>query len=83
MNVQTKRACIKYEKLDTNFLFKLTQGRSKDYLHHSKLAWQHDPSTFISIGVVGGVLAVLGLEVGALLIVSFSKTKKLKIGRVF
>ena len=42
-----------------------------------RLAWQHEPSIFISIGVVGGV--VPGLLPGCLLIVSLSKVWKFAI----
>ena len=63
------------------------QNNSKSIFFHKKiisqkhsmastLAWQQDPSTLISIGVVGGVVIEHDLALGCLLIGSFSKIKK-------
>ena len=74
------------------------QNNSKSIFFHKKiisqkhsmastLAWQQDPSTLISIGVVGGVVIEHDLALGCLLIGSFSKIKSLifveKLKKVF
>ena len=69
------------------------QNNSKSIFFHKKiisqkhsmastLAWQQDPSTLISIGVVGGVVIEHDLALGCLLIGSFSKMKKFDLCNV-
>ena len=55
---------------------KWNKSRKKQSQWQTRLAWQQDPSTLISIGVVGGVVIEQDLKLGCLLMGSVSVIEK-------
>ena len=62
-------------KITQTFIFPTKTRAAKIFQRLTRLAWQQDPSTLISIGVVGGVVIENDLALGCLLMGSFSKNR--------
>ena len=63
-------------KITQTFIFPTKDKATKIFQRPTRLAWQQEPSTLISIGVVGGVVIENDLALGCLLMGSFSKNKQ-------
>ena len=62
---------------------KKKQRSQKTSQWQTGLAWQQDPSTLISIGVVGGVVIEQDLKLGCLLMGSVSVNQKFTLYNIF